>query len=84
MTDKQFEKLMNHCAKAWNKYHSLLQECEEEYQRRYGKLPSDVDDDGWIDALGGGGGVARSLTAEEVKEGAIICGLERNLQIISP
>ena len=77
MTDPQFEKLLARTAKAQRKYNSLLILCEQEYERRYGSYPSDVDDDSWIDSLHGAGGMANELTVEEVDKGAKMSGLSR-------
>lgn len=51
MTDKKFQVLINQVARAGTHYQSLLLEAEKEYERRFGYSPSDLDDDGWIDAL---------------------------------
>lgn len=51
MTDKQWQLVINKCVKAGNKHLTLLKIAEDEYIRRYGHNPSEVDDDFWIDAL---------------------------------
>ena len=72
MTDKRFESLMARCADAYNKYRRLFERAEAEYVRRYGQHPSDVDDDYWIDSLGGGCGDASAITALQVHENAMM------------
>ncbi len=49
MTDKKFEALMNQCLYANLEYKALLVKIEDEYERRFGHNPSDIDDDQWID-----------------------------------
>lgn len=66
---------MERTAAAQRKYTMLLREAEDEYERRYGANPSDVDDDRWIDALGSGCGDARALSVAEVEEGVRMSGL---------
>ena len=51
MTDKQFEKLLFRVNSAHSKYLQLLKEAENEYKRRFGNYPSEVDDDWWIDSF---------------------------------
>ena len=51
MTDKKWLSIINKCRKAGDEYLRLLKIAEDEYQRRYGNNPSDVDDDWWIDTL---------------------------------
>lgn len=51
MTDKQWQSVINECRKAGNEHLRLLGVAEEEYIRRYGHNPSEIDDDWWIDAL---------------------------------
>ena len=51
MTDKQFGKLLTKLNKAHGAYCELLFKAEEEYKRRFGNYPSDVDDDWWIDSF---------------------------------
>jgi len=66
MTDKTFDRLLEKCAIAGNRYLELKKKCEDEYERRYGTNPSDADDDMWIDTIGLGGGHCRAITAKEV------------------
>ena len=64
MTNKNFNKLLNRVASANAKYKKLLDEAENEFIRRYGNHPSDIDFDSWIDIYHiGNGGI---LTAEEI------------------
>lgn len=68
MTDSEFTALIAKTASAYNKYRKLIEKAEAEYVRRYGKHPSDIDDDFWIDSLQGGGGAASAITAAEVDQ----------------
>lgn len=67
MTDKEFQELIKETHEAKESYQSLLYEAEQEYERRWGHNPSDVDDDTWIDSLHMPGDLS---TWEEIKEGA--------------
>lgn len=51
MTDKSFAKLLFRVDKSHSRYLKLLNEAEEEYKRRFGNYPSEVDDDWWIDSF---------------------------------
>lgn len=51
MSDRQFTELMRKTQKAGLKHKKLLSELEEEYFRRYGQYPSDIDDDFFIDSF---------------------------------
>ena len=51
MTDKQFQKAIDEAIVSLIKYHQKLKVAEDEYERRYGSHPSDIDDDEWINAL---------------------------------
>lgn len=51
MTDKEWEHIIERCRKAGDEHKRLLKISEDEYQKRYGQSPSDVDDDWWIDSL---------------------------------
>lgn len=51
MTDKQFTALMRKTQDAGLKHKKLFSKLEEEYFKRYGQYPSDVDDDFFIDAF---------------------------------
>lgn len=51
MTDKQFQKLINDTITAKVKHLELLKKAEEEYEKRCGNNPSDIDDDSWIDPM---------------------------------
>ena len=51
MTDKKWHKIIIKCKAACDEHKRLLEIAEEEYFKRYGHAPSDVDDDWWIDTL---------------------------------
>lgn len=51
MTDKEFNSKLKQLHNAHKKYQQLLGECEDEYERRFGFNPSDIDDDNWIDSF---------------------------------
>lgn len=51
MTDKKWQSLIKKCQKAGNEHLRLLKIAEDEYVKRYGHNPSEVDDDWWIDTL---------------------------------
>lgn len=51
MTDKKWHSIIIKCKAACDEHQRLLKIAEEEYFRRYGHSPSDVDDDWWIDTL---------------------------------
>lgn len=51
MTDKQFDKLLTELSIAHTKYLGALIEAENEYKRRFGKYPAEVNDDFWIDSF---------------------------------
>ena len=56
MTDKNWQKVIDECYSCLQKSKELLKVAEQEYERRYGNNPSDVDDDWWIDTLHYGNG----------------------------
>ena len=67
MTDKQFTELLKKVANAGNEYIRLYHLAEEEYERRYGANPSDIDDDSWLDWFALAGGICSDdKTAEDV------------------
>lgn len=51
MTDKKWQELIIECQKVGIEHLRLLKMAEEEYKKRYGHYPSEVDDDWWIDTL---------------------------------
>lgn len=51
MTDKKLKELMDLTIEVRNSYHNTLQVLEEEYKKRFGHYPSDVDDDYFIDTF---------------------------------
>jgi hypothetical protein len=57
MSDKEFEKLIQQAASLARQHRFLVEKAEKEYERRFGKNPSDVDDDFWIDCVHQGIGV---------------------------
>lgn len=69
MTDTQFQKAIDRARDALVDYHRLLAIAEQEYERRYGFHPSDVDDDEWIDSLHV---VGTPLSVEQVVKSAEI------------
>ena len=80
MTNEAFTKLLQRTARACNRYQQLLSRCNDEYLRRYGSRPNDIDDDYWIDSIEGGAGMAsENFTAEDVDVGAVAAGCESYL-----
>ena len=51
MNDNQFQKAINKATKKLNEYNTALKVAEDEYERRFGSHPSDIDDDYWIDSM---------------------------------
>jgi len=51
MTDKQWVKIIDKSVKHLKIAFSLRVTAEEEYVKRYGNHPSEIDDDWWIDTL---------------------------------
>ena len=51
MTDKKFQDLIYKTCKSKLQHLRLLDKAEDEYIRRYGNHPSDIDDDYWIDGM---------------------------------
>jgi hypothetical protein len=51
VTYKQWQSIIDKCKKAGDEHLRLLKIAENEYERRYGHYPSEVDDDWWIDVL---------------------------------
>lgn len=67
MQDTAFQKLLDDLAVANYKYKKLLAKAEEEYKRRYGSYPPEIDDDQWIDTFHVGCG---KMTVEACKKHA--------------
>ncbi|MFY8160470.1 MAG: hypothetical protein ACOVNU_04010 [Candidatus Kapaibacteriota bacterium] len=67
MTDKQWHKIIIKCKAACDNHKVLLKIAEDEYIRRYGKNPIEVDDDWWIDCLHYGHG---STDLDKIKQNA--------------
>lgn len=67
LTDKQWFKAIANARKFYEMYKRHLDNAEQEYKRRYGRLPSEVDDDWWIEALHQGQG---EISIEIIKEHA--------------
>ena len=65
MTNKNYNKLLLKLASANNNYKQLLNQAEEEFKKRYGNYPSDIDFDSWIDNYHVGNGY---MSAEEIDE----------------
>ena len=65
MTNKNYNKLLLKLASANNNYKQLLNQAEEEFKKRYGDYPSDIDFDSWIDNYHVGNGY---MSAEEIDE----------------
>jgi len=51
MTDKKLQELMNATIRLKLKYQSKLELLEQEYERRFGYNPSEIDDDNFIDTF---------------------------------
>ena len=56
MKNKEWHDIIIKCKKANDEHKRLLKIAEKEYERRYGKNPSEVDDDWWIDVMHYGNG----------------------------
>jgi len=65
MTNNAFNKLLLRLSKANEKYKKLLIEAENEFKKRYGDFPSNIDFDSWIDIYHTGIGF---LSAEKIEE----------------
>lgn len=51
MEDVEFKRLIVKARSLARKHAKAIEDAEEEYVRRYGINPSDIDDDGWIDTV---------------------------------
>ena len=51
MTDKKWHEVIIKCKAACDEHLRLLKIAEEEYIKRYGIAPSELNDDWWIDTL---------------------------------
>lgn len=51
MTDAEWKREMKKCHKALSRYKAILRTIEDEYERRFGVHPSEIDDDNWIDTF---------------------------------
>jgi hypothetical protein len=51
MTDKEWQSVIKKCQKSGLEHLGYLKIAEDEYIKRYGHHPSEVDDDWWIDSL---------------------------------
>lgn len=67
MTDKAWEIVIKSAVSTFTSYLEFLRIAEEEYERRYGHSPSEVDDDWWIDLLHQGQG---RVDIKQIKENA--------------
>lgn len=70
MTDEQWKQLIVRTVKAHEKANSLREQAEQEYERRYGQSPSDVDDDWWIDTITAQGVSSDAVDMEKIKSQA--------------
>lgn len=64
MSDKEFQKKLDLLAKANETYKSLLKECENEIEKRFGIDPATADCDWWIDTFHTGSGTS---TVEQIE-----------------
>ena len=51
MKDEKYKNLLSKLNEAHIKYHQLLKQAEEEYKKRFGEYPTNLDDDFWIDSF---------------------------------
>ena len=70
MNNLTFKRKLDRLSLANEKYKKLLNECEDEYKKRFGHYPSDIDDDGWIDTYHIGIG---SMSINTIEENAKLC-----------
>ncbi len=70
MTDLGFQQLLDRLSNAHERYANLRDQAEEEYERRFGRNPSDWDDDFWIDTFHVSPG---SATVAQVTKHAEFC-----------
>lgn len=73
MTDSEWKRLIVQTVKAHEKAKSLREKAEQEYERRYGQNPSEVDDDWWIDTITAQGESSKSVDLEQIKSQAEMC-----------
>lgn len=74
MTNREFQSLLDRCAKAAEKHIRLIKEVEQECEARYGVSYSDVDADGIIDVLNYQGG---KITVKQFHKEMELHGAER-------
>lgn len=67
MTDKAWESIIKSVVSTYTSYLEFLKIAEQEYERRYGHSPSEVDDDWWIDLCQQGQG---RVDIEQIKANA--------------
>ena len=65
MTDPKFNDAMRKVERAMDKYQKALKVAEDEFIRRYGNHPSDIDCDSWIDTYHVAGGF---WSAEDIEK----------------
>lgn len=70
MTDSTFQILLNELSDAHSKYLNLLGKASDEYKKRFGYYPGDIDDDNWIDTYEANGG--GRATVKQITENALI------------
>lgn len=73
MRDATFQRRLNQLASAKRRYLKELERCEDEYERRFGECPSDVDDDFWIDFAHTTGADVNIPTVKDVVDHALDC-----------
>ena len=61
MTDKQFLRAIRKAVIAANEARLAIDVAENEYVRRFGVHPSDIDNDGWIDTVQYGNGLYTNI-----------------------
>lgn len=76
MKDERLQILINQTIKQKLKFFALVDKLENEYERRFGFKPSDVDDDNFIDTFHMRQGCA--MTVKKMTEQAKNCKVRRN------
>lgn len=73
LSKKQLEKTLRQLAEANSRAHMLQQAISEHCIEVYGVEPGDVDNDQFIDRVGGGCGVAGGMSADEFDQSMRDC-----------
>jgi hypothetical protein len=76
MTDKRLQKLMTKTIEQKLKFFGLIDKLENEYIRRFGENPSQMDDDNFIDTFHLGQG--NEMTVEKLTEHAKNCNKRKD------